>query len=212
MPSMHFFRAEKVHVAVPCHFLKVSKLPWWLYWICMNNAEEEIRKRGETDLQSRDTHQEQKMGARACQRRLLGHVSKGGEKTVLYVGKLLILHSTLHSLSRSPFTTATKMYQCTIELCHCKSFNVFLFSLRKMIVLVSKSPVHFSKLQKLRLFWLPPTSKVNAFKPKTWKDENESENILAKWKTSLRTFSNLAVDVFVTLKFCDCDVMKAITL
>lgn len=74
-----------------------------------------------------------------------------------------------------------------------------------MIVLVSKSPVHFSKLQKLRLFWLPPTSKVNAFKPKTWKDENESENILAKWKTSLRTFSNLAVDVFVTLKFCDCD-------
>ena len=61
----------------------------------MNNAEEEIRKRGETDLQSRDTHQEQKMGARACQRRLLGHVSKGGEKTVLYVGKLLILHSTL---------------------------------------------------------------------------------------------------------------------
>ena len=71
----------------------------------MNNAEEEIRKRGETDLQSRDTHQEQKMGARACQRRLLGHVSKGGEKTVLYVGKLLILHSTLQSLSRSPFTT-----------------------------------------------------------------------------------------------------------
>ena len=73
----------------------------------MNNAEEEIRKRGETDLQSRDTHQEQKMGARACQRRLLGHVSKGGEKTVLYVGKLLILHSTLHSLSRSPFTKCT---------------------------------------------------------------------------------------------------------
>ena len=46
----------------------------------MNNAEEEIRKRGETDLQSRDTHQEQKMGARACQRRLLGHVSKRRRK------------------------------------------------------------------------------------------------------------------------------------
>ena len=51
----------------------------------------------------------------------------------------------------------------------------------------------FSKLPKLRLFWLP-TSKVNAFKLQNLeRGENESENILSKWKTGkFRTiFSNV---------------------
>mgnify|MGYP006903934288 FL=1 len=104
-------------------------------------------------------------------------------------------NTTIKYLSKSGSALFT-MYQCTIELCYCCKgffFNVFLFSPRKMIVLVSKSPVHFSKLPKLRLFWLP-TSKVNAFKLQNLeRGENESENILSKWKTGkFRTiFSNV---------------------
>ena len=83
-------------------------------------------------------------------------------------GRIKELEMHLFYYSQTTFSSSNNAAP-KLNAPRCKSFNVFLFSLRKMIVLVSKSPVHFSQTPKTS--WLPTTTKVNAFKPKSWRAE-----------------------------------------